>query len=1048
MQGALLNQPGDFFIVDNSDKHWKALEYVRQWCEISESIDVATGHFEIGALLALDGEWQKVDKLRLLIGGDTSAQTVAAVAAGLDESFVVERGSEDPFLSGAPAIVDAIRSGKIEIRVYRKKKFHAKSYITHGRLDVVGSAALVGSSNFTRPGLTRNVELNVRFSGPEVRELQAWFESYWNEAEPVNEEILSVITRNTREFSPFEIYARSLQVLTSGLVASGAGWEQTDSRIFPLLDPYQREAYHGLRHMAEQWNGGFLTDGVGLGKTFVGLMLAEYYAVHERKNVLVMAPKTGQEAVWIPEIERHLPDLAGGDFSSVLVKAHTDLSKQDAPELVSRLRDRVDVVIIDEAHNFRNHGRKGDDVETVRSRWWRMEEICRGKTVFLLTATPINNSLFDLVHEAEMFTGMADDYFASVGVSSINGYMRKLEKPFNDIAKAANIDAPTIDLTEFEALLRDDQLLKSIIWQNSRKYAMESAKAAGGGDVLFPELAQPHAVNYDLTLHHGNLLLELEKAFEKQSPLFVLPMYYPLAFSNSAEVDTIAENRQRQVVGLIRTTFLKRFESSVAAFAGSCLDLAAKIQVWLDANGKGDAALAHRLEQWKKLNEAEMKQAHDRYRPTQAEAETTISDDITEAEFEELDSVLDPGLYDLETMVNAAFDDLDQLVKFVKQINLLGSIGDDKYLRLKELIDPAAAKPETALPKDVATPELKSQKVLVFTEFADTARYLHTQLVNDGLTDIDRLDGSRTGDRVKMIKRFAPFYNKVTDEERDAQAPLRVLISTDVLSEGVNLQDSTLIINYDLHWNPVRLMQRIGRVDRRMNAETEAALVKAHPSAKKSRGNIQIRNFMAPDALERLLRLNQRIHSKVLRISKTLGIPGGKLLTDEDVLEDVKVMQAFKDEYEGSLSPIEQLRLKYQQLLLEDPGLEERLGAIPIGAHSGKKGSPRGVFACRMYPRAVKDEADGGSETIKWVLDGGPVEWSIATPDGVLRDLIEIDRAVESDPSTHRTESSDRNRTGSALRELEKESSARYLKQVQLPLNAPRPRTICWMDVQ
>ena len=165
--------------------------------------------------------------------------------------------------------------------------------------------------------------------------------------------------------------------------------------------------------------------------------------------------------------------------------------------------------------------------------------------------------------------------------------MRKLEKPFNDIAKAANIDAPTIDLTEFEALLRDDQLLKSIIWQNSRKYAMESAKAAGGGDVLFPELAQPHAVNYDLTLHHGNLLLELEKAFEKQSPLFVLPMYYPLAFSNSAEVDTIAENRQRQVVGLIRTTFLKRFESSVAAFAGSCLDLAAKIQVWLDANGKG-----------------------------------------------------------------------------------------------------------------------------------------------------------------------------------------------------------------------------------------------------------------------------------------------------------------------------------------------------------------------------------------------------------------------------------------------------------------------------
>lgn len=1049
MQGAILNQPSDFFIVDNSDKHWKALEYVRQWCEISESIDVATGHFEIGALLALDGEWQKVDKLRLLIGGDTSAQTVAAVAAGLDESFVVERSSEDPFLSGAAAVVDAIRSGKIEIRVYRKKKFHAKSYITHGRLDVVGSAALVGSSNFTRPGLTRNVELNVRFSGPEVRELQDWFESFWIDADAVTEELLSVVTKNTREFTPFEIYARSLQALTADLDPSGAGWEQTESVIYPLLDPYQREAYHGLRHMAEQWKGGFLADGVGLGKTFVGLMLAEYFAVHERKNVLIMAPKTGKEAVWEPELGRYLPSLAGGEFSTVLVKAHTDLSTQDAPDLVERLRERVDIVIIDEAHNFRNHGKSGDDIESPRSRWWRMAEVCKGKTVFLLTATPINNSLFDLVHEAEMFTGMADDYFASIGVSSLNGYIAKLEKPFRDQAKQAHVEAPTIDLTEFEQLLHQDQLLEAIIWQNSRKYAVESAKAAGKGAVIFPSITQPHAVNYELTLNHSHLLDELEKAFEKTSPLFVLPMYYPLAFSTEQDVDTKAENRQRQVVGLIRTTFLKRFESSVAAFAGSCLDLSAKILMWLDANTRDNPSQAARLKGWHDAHDADLEKTHTQYRPDQDLAQTGVSEDLTEEEFDELELVLDSSAYDLEKMIDAAFDDLDQLFKFIDQINVLGIVGDDKYARLLELINGTKSKGGVPLGGTVATPEFKSQKVLIFTEYADTARYLDRQLSADGVKDVDRLDGSRTGDRVKMIRRFAPFYNKVSIEDRKQLKPLRVLVSTDVLSEGVNLQDGTLIINYDLHWNPVRLMQRIGRVDRRMNAETEKAIVKADKSTKASRGKIQVRNFLAPDALERLLRLNQRVQSKVLRISKTLGIPGGKLLTDDDMLNDTRVMQAFKEEYEGSLSPVEELRLKYQKLVANDPELVGRINELPMGAWSGKAGNPAGVFACRAYPRAVKIVSASGKESVEWTLEGGRVEWSMLTSDGSPTDqLAVIDGAISADPTTARIEPIQRDVSRHALRNLENNSSKAYAKRVQLPLAAPRPTTICWLDVQ
>jgi len=1036
--------PADNFIVDNSDEHWKALEYLRQWCEISDSIDIATGHFEIGALLALDGEWQKVRKVRLLIGGETSRQTADAIAAALDRSIAIERTEHDPFLTGVEAVVQAVRDGKIEIRTYRRRKFHAKAYITHGRLDVVGSAALVGSSNFTRPGLTQNVELNVRFSGPEVVELQRWFEEHWVEAEPVQEELLRVLERSTREFTPYEVYAKALQALTRDMEPSEIAWETSSSLVYPLLAPYQKEAYHGLRQMAQRWNGGFLTDGVGLGKTFVGLMLTEYYAVRMRKNVLIMATKTGEDAVWRPELERRLPHLFG-EFTNVKVMAHTDLSKADAPQMVEQLRQRVDVVIMDEAHNFRNHGKQGDDEETPRSRWWRMQRLCEGKTVFLLTATPVNNSLFDLVHQLEFFTGMSDSYFASVGVSSLQHYVAQLEKPFRDQAKAGGATA-TIDLTDFDRLMREDRLLESVVWQNSRKYAVESARMAGGGDVVFPEQRPPQVVAYNLGLHFGALLNELEAAFAKKEPLFVLPMYYPLAFSRAKDIDTIAENRQKQIVGLIRTTFLKRFESSVAAFAGSCLDLAAKILLWLDVNTQHDELHARRLEGWHNRNNDLLKDVHDKFRSTQAMPDTEIGDDITAEELEELEIHLPADQYDLDAMIAAAFEDLTQLGRFLERIADAGEV-DDKYSRLLDLLTVSARRRD--LPKNVFTPEFGTQKVIVFTEFADTARYLHERLGKDGVADIDRLDGSRSADRVKMIRRFSPFYNKVSPADQKTLQPLRVLVSTDVLSEGVNLQDATLLVNYDLHWNPVRLMQRIGRVDRRRDPEIETALARAVPGSRAARGYIQVRNFLPPDDIEVLLRLYQRVEAKALLISKTLGIPGGKLFSPDDVLDDVKVLQAFRDEYEGELSPEEELRLRYQAMIAADPELPARLDALPAGISSAKEGAPSGVFVCQLRPTLVRPE-EGSDGPGTWSTDPGVVDWSLRTTEGaILTDLCEIDAAASSSPETkHAGFSADREKTRRALRALESDRTRTYRKDVQLPLDAPPPRTVCWMEVQ
>jgi len=152
-------QGDDLFIVDNSDSDWKVRDYLREWCGISRAFDIATGYFEVGALLALDGQWQQLEKIRVLMGDEVSKRTKKALLAGienlskaLDASIEKEKDKND-FLTGVPAIVQSLKDRKIECRVYTKEKFHAKAYITHSKLAVVGSAALVGSSNLTYPGI-------------------------------------------------------------------------------------------------------------------------------------------------------------------------------------------------------------------------------------------------------------------------------------------------------------------------------------------------------------------------------------------------------------------------------------------------------------------------------------------------------------------------------------------------------------------------------------------------------------------------------------------------------------------------------------------------------------------------------------------------------------------------------------------------------------------------------------------------------------------------------------------------------------------------------
>ena len=608
----------DLFIVDNSVSGWTGLRYLQEWTGIAKAFDIATGYFEIGALLALEGNWQLLDKIRILMGSETNHRTRKALLEAIRSRAVdildvsLESDKEDnPFLLGVPAILEALRSGQIECRVYDKDKFHAKAYITHAKLEVVGSQALVGSSNFTAPGLTKNIELNIQVqSAREVAQLQEWFETHWNLANEVTDSVIDTIDRHTRLYTPFDVYAKALQEFFRGHELTATEWDETRSKMYPRLDRYQKEAYWALMKIALQHGGAFLCDGVGLGKTFVGLILIERLILHEGKRVVLFAPKAAKEAVWEPHLREWLPHIGGvgggSDFSNLAIFSHTDLGRKgDFPERFLRIAELADVVIIDEAHHFRNPGTRANPAEGVEpSRYYRLYDLLdktvRPKTLFMLTATPINNRLSDFRHMAELFTRCDEAYFArTLGVNNLRAHFNQMER---SLRQKVGYDLTDVaeHMAEAQAILATDAIFHQLVVQRSRSYARESQIRETGKAAAFPERRPPQVAQYSIRKTYGRLLDMFENAFTRENPLFTLPMYYPLGWyiGPDTSIDPFEQNRQKAVVGLIRTNFLKRFESSVASFELSCDRLLQKLLAFLEVHCETDAE-KKKLERWK-----------------------------------------------------------------------------------------------------------------------------------------------------------------------------------------------------------------------------------------------------------------------------------------------------------------------------------------------------------------------------------------------------------------------------------------------------------------
>lgn len=1034
-------------IIDNRNGN-DLLDILKRLLIQTHKLDVATGTFEISSLLELDQVWQKLGSLRILMGDETTSRTKSELVQALKDVSIesIEAAKErDDTLSGLKAVRESLTTGHIKARVYTKAKFHPKCYLMDSIEPLPVDFAVVGSSNFTASGMTRNLELNLFTTDQmHIQSLRQWYEEVWKEGEDVKSALLEVIDPHLREYDPFTVYSRSLYEYFAEREICESSWETHESVIYSKLSKYQKDGYRRAVQIANEWNGCLICDGVGLGKTFIGLMILER-CIMERKRVLMIVPKSAKESVWMSNIKRYLEPKYRRFFKELFdIRLHTDFGRDGtvSKEDLDYYRDHKQVIIIDEAHHFRN---------PRANRGRLLMRMAKNKQLYMLTATPINNSLDDLYSLINYFAQDDPEHFMRLCITHLRKYFISNEKRLESQHKG--MDTP--DAADTEDFLRTDHLLREILIQRSRKYVKES-ETQGSSIPLFPERQLPRVIEYSLKNVYSTIYGELKEAFDKDNPFLSLALYNTASFARVP--DEKIQQTQTQVIGLIRTLLLKRLESSYKAFEASVEDLLAKMARFT----KTHASEAY--EMWEATNKRwwSIVQQHIQERLEKEEREAEEEDAIPD-----LIPGFKPSEYDMDRLTKALIEDMEILTAFLSKIYrrfyVAGSEGDEDDPQKDEKL-------QKLLQKLQNDPLLHGRKVLIFTEFRSTARYLHKHLQKANISHVEQVDSGRNvKNREEIIQRFAPYYNCFQNNghlQSALEHPIDILISTDVLSEGLNLQDASLIINYDLHWNPVRLMQRIGRVDRRLNPEIEKALNRPADLQNK----VFFWNFLPPNELDDLLHLKQRLDGKILRINRTLGIEGA-LLTPDDP-EGSLIL--FNEKYEGTETVEELMRLEKENIEREHPALWSALANMPRRLFSGKAAgdgfhpilnsdgqavadltpnSHKGVFLCYRMPPVVahapKDLFDVILEEYDPTIHSkGPVRWyfyDYATKK-ISEDLKDIWINIRCNDLTPRKVDRDKGGLVDVLLAVKRHIKATYLRDSQTPVGAA-PTLIAWMEI-
>src|SRR5437016_152223 len=570
----------------------------------------------------------------------------------------------------------------------------------------------------------------------------------------------------------------------------------------------------------------------------------------------------------------------------------------------------ADILLVDESHNFRNrNAQRYENLERILAANNRRGKISgERKKLILLTATPINNNVFDLYNQVNLLTGGDRSYFAAAGIGGLSRYFQ--------VARRANLQQET-GIALFN-------LLEEVVIRRTRPFIKEAYPNATikGHPISWPE-SKLKTIRYNLEATYGGIY---EKLVNRIEGLKLAPYRLETYKKQGITRDQFKEGREEALVGIFKSRYLKRFESSVDAFRISIRRALEFLETFESYVLEG-----------KELNSASFQKAMRFLAREDEEDDATPSslseqlDVHTEArQFIETLPTLNAELYDLKRLHNDLRKDVNALREIWHDIAAITPARDAKLAKLKALL----------------AGELKGQKVLIFTYYKDTARYLSRQLGSDdpaaaqwkasaGSPRIRRMDsGADARERARLVAQFAPHANN-KPEYAGSDNEIDLLISTDVLSEGQNLQDCGVLINYDLHWNPTRMVQRAGRIDR-IGSTFDV---------------LWINNMFPDEGLERLLRLVELLSRRIEDIDK-LGLLDSSVLGETVHPRNFNTLRRIRDEDDAVIEEEEQqtelvsheyLQQELRQLL--KAGGDEMLATLPDGIHSGlRRERSGGVF--------------------------------------------------------------------------------------------------------
>ncbi|MBE8233364.1 MAG: DEAD/DEAH box helicase family protein, partial [Endozoicomonadaceae bacterium] len=796
---------------------------------------------------------------------------------------------------------DWVKRDNVAIRSVKSNFLHGKMYSIANEGDQKHSA--VGSSNLTKNGLGAgkgsNVELNMVTEGEKCGELEEWFDQLWtdeNKTIDVKQEVLDSLSRLYGDYSPEFVYYKTLYEIFKDRLAeyeeNQKEYQRTKfnkTKIYEKLYSFQREAVSSLIYKLEKYNGCILADSVGLGKTFTALAVIKYYEL-KNKNVLVLCPKKLSENWKVYANVANKNNQFARDKFSYKVLNHTDLSRTDKEDnffgtsgdidLANFNWSIFDLIVIDESHNFRNStpGKIDKDTEIKKkSRYEHLLEdiIIDGSQtkVMMLSATPINNSSRDLRNQLYLMGGKNQDHFKeTLGISNLEDFFRQKETIFKRWLKDKSVNKNKDDL--YEKLGGDFfDLIASVTLARSRKqiaklYQQDMKKI---GD--FPKRQRP----INRTPHTDTLEKVSYKDLNEQIKSLNFAIYNPTKYLHpDSETRKDLEgkgafkqtDREEALIGMMRINFLKRLESSGHSFIITINKVMDKVKGMLKVIAKF------------KGNQQQMMEISTEYEEDEEDKDAREYSSVGEDE-DFVVGKLNINLSEMlitkwEKALKEDYDILEKMHDSVKEV--VDNDRDAKLIKLKEDISKKLDNPTQNKNGE------ECRKLLIFTVFSDTAKYLYDKVIEDanykkyhiGLVTGTSSSSTRELNDINIIlNHFAPKgranSGNCPPDSIDPEDEIDILIATDCISEGQNLPDCDWVINYDIHWNPARLLQRFGRVDRLESPHSE----------------IQVINYWPTDELEEYLNLADRVNGKMALIDASSTLDNDLLAADEtqDTLE-------------------------------------------------------------------------------------------------------------------------------------------------------------------